>query len=134
PTRSRACPRRPAALAARTPETHPPRPTHGSADTPTSNYRSRSRRARSTASPYAARAGSRSSRPGPEHAADDSPRDATAAPAEAAPSAPTPAPGSANRRLQPRDPSHPPSPISATRSDFATPVRVPAYRNDLLVE
>src|SRR5262245_41990627 len=51
----------------------------------------------------------------PEHAADDRQADATAAPARAAPSAPT----------------HlvPPSSISTTRSDFATAVRVPAYRN-----
>ncbi len=43
PTRSRPWRRRRAAPAARTPETHPSRPTHGSADTPTSSCRSRSR-------------------------------------------------------------------------------------------
>src|SRR5262249_46757177 len=99
------------------------------AGAPTTTNRSRSRSTRSTASRCEARAGSRPSHPGPTRAGCDSPTDAPAAAATTGRPAPTTNPASASRHRSRPDPSKPPSLMSATRSDFATAGRVPAYRD-----
>src|SRR5262249_49144007 len=97
PSRSPFAGRRRAAPAARTRQRRRRPPIRGSACTPTSSYRCRSHRARSTGNPCAARTGSRSSRPGRAHAGYGNQADARAAAATAAPSPPKRCPESVVR-------------------------------------